>query len=152
MNRDNNLDWNELDAKLNPAAQPEMYSYADHGHLFTKKAFDVYEKDGEGTLWELREADDGSKYLFALYGDEENVKKASVWVAHADKAGTNVTLCYRGAPIYRFASDKFGFKTVEAQKFASYIVGKVQSPEFIASLLADMPEARRSYVSKLINS
>lgn len=152
MNRDNNLDWTELDSKLNPASQPVKYSLVDHGHLFTKKAFDVYEKDGEGTLWELREAEDGTKHLFALYGDDEQIKNASVWMAQADKAGKNVTLSFKGAPIYRFASDRFKFASEDAAKFAGYVAGQAGSGDFIAKLMADMSEARRNYVSKLINS
>jgi hypothetical protein len=151
MNRDNNLDWTDLDAKMNPVAEQVRYSFSDHGHLFTKKAFDVYEKDGEGSLWELREAEDGSKHLFALYGDDEQIKSASVWMAQADKAGKNVTLSFRGNPIYRFASDRFSFTPEDAPKFAGYIAGQASNADFIANLVADMPEARRNYVRKLIN-
>lgn len=144
------IDWGALANSLAPKAAKETYEVTSG--QFSKIAFDVYRKNNDNSLWELREVD-GKKLLFALYDDEsdEQVKTASSrWSAFQDSAEQNVTLVCDNVPIFRFAAQDYNFHG-EAARFASYIANKASTDkEFVDSLLEQMTPARRASAIEVI--
>lgn len=152
----NDLDWGSLDQVINPDAT--KYRFADVAHLFRKVAFDVYKPlTGIEQLWELRAGDDGESYLYALYGDSEDLTvksedKTGPWQATSDRTGENVTLSYKNIPIMRFASEKEGFKKAEARDFAAFLETRIQDKDFMDTLVANLPPAKSGFVAELLSA
>lgn len=162
------MDWFEFEATL-LGERPVVLDFQKVAHAFNKVAFDVYrEKEGDTKLWELREGDDGKKYLYALYdeapagtlksesndvADEElPAKKASVWHAAGDSTAENVTLFYKNHPIHRFASTTYGFNKSDIDNFIRYVSAAAAEPAFIDGLKTLMPAEKQVYVSSLLAS
>jgi len=150
-----NLDWQVLDDSVN--TKKTKYDFDTFGHLFKKVAFDQYKPiNGMSTqLWELRKADDGREYLFALYDEGEDIIATSSlekpWEATPDSSGSNITLSYKSVPIYRFAASEYKFSPQDSQNFADFVREKAQSKEWVGELLSNaMTEERRTAVLKLI--
>jgi hypothetical protein len=144
------IDWIELDSAVNPAPVAEL-DFVRVASQFRKVAFDVYEKIGETGLWELREKEDGTKVLVALY--EEDMPKtatasASAWTATANRAGDAVTLQYNGVPVVKMASAQYGFTSEEAGQFASFIAAKATNggKEFVERLAGSLSAAARAHL------
>jgi hypothetical protein len=98
---DNGFDWGIVDKAVNK--KRAAYEYETHKHLFKKIAFDRFKSlDGTSQLWELRTADDGKDYLFALYGEAEDLvtesSKEESWDAIVDSDVESVTLSYKKVP------------------------------------------------------
>lgn len=147
------IDWQSLELVLNPPTSKAI-DFASASDQFTKVAFDVYKKIGEEGLWELREAEDGRKMLVALYEEaHDTVKTASLseWSAHADSSRKFVTLAFRGAPIYKFASTDYGFDESSAAQFANFIASKARDNSFIDQLASTLTPARRAHLLDLIS-
>ncbi len=150
------MDWSLLNEVVNP--RTDRCSFETNKHLFKKVAFDVYRPKSGNTeqLWELRTSDDGESYLYALYGDQDNiVSESSVeqkdFTAASDAEGKNVTLAYKNVPIYRFASEQYQFESSDASNFAEFIESKAQDMKWIQELMNQaMSEERRAAVKKLI--
>ena len=145
-------DWNHLSDAVTPA---QSYAFDEVSHLFRKVAYDVYKPlEGPETLWELRDGDDGKKYLFALYEDGGDIttsaKDESDWDTASDREGQNVTLSYKQVPIMRFASTEYQFTPEQADDFAEFVKSKTAEPEFLKDLLNKMPESKRAAVIGLI--
>lgn len=150
------LDWNVVDKAVNPSKT--SYLYADVGHLFRKVAFDVYKPlNGSNRLWELREGDDGQKYLFALYDEPEDItvqsgKEARAsWSATPDKDGKNITLSFKNVPIVRFASARYKFAPEEAENFAGFLEAKAQDKQFLEKLYKILPDNKKKVLAELSN-
>lgn len=148
-------DWTLLNAKLNP--KKDRIDFQSTKHLFRKVAFDVYKPiSGSDRLWELRHDEDGKEYLIALYSDEDDLVVESQedgsnkWTAVADHEGKNVTLSYRDFPITRIAIAQYGVDSHRAEDFARFVEKKATDKNFIANLLASMPESKRQSVMKLL--
>lgn len=148
------INWQELQAALNPPRNQGL-DWSAVGDQFSKVAFDVYKRTGEDGLWELREVD-GHKFLFALYNEEKadsTVKTAGLtgdWAAYPDRAGENVTLLFKGTPVYRFGANDYEFAG-EAGKFASWIAGHAGSDVgFVQKLASMMSPAKRAAFSELL--
>lgn len=145
------IDWNELDGVINPSPNKEL-DFTKVASQFKKVAFDVYEKIGETGLWELKEKEDGTKVLVALY-EEDLPKTASLsnWTASPNKSGTTVTLQYSGVPVAKFNGGEYGFASDEAGKFASFIASKASSDKnFIKKLASTMPAPARAHLVNTI--
>lgn len=152
---DNGFDWSLVDKAVNK--KRTAYDYETHKHLFEKVAFDRFKSiDGTSQLWELRAADDGREYLFALYGDAEDLisesSKENNWEAIVDSDVESVTLSYQKVPVHKISLASYGYDASGAADFASFIAKKANKNEedFVNKLLSSMPEKRREAVSKLI--
>jgi len=147
------LDWNFLKTA---SPREDCHRFEDVKHLFRKVAWDVYKPlSGSEVLWELRE-ENGEKFLFSLYDDESDItiqsKEApSPWSAISDHAGENVTLSWNNIPVHRFAHNEFKFSSSEANEFAGFLQKQASDERFVNDMLAQMPEAKREAVNKLIN-
>lgn len=149
------LDWSQL---ANTKIEKESgLDFEQNKGKFTKVAFDVYQKnDGTGSLWEMREGDDGQKYLFALYDQDlvvESKEEKSEWTAVADSSKENITLAYKKTPVFKFSSDKFGFSPEEAASFADFIVRKAsKDSDFVNGVLenSNASQSRRKLVAHLL--
>jgi hypothetical protein len=145
------LDWTLLEKSINKKSS--MYSFEENKQYFTKIAADVYKaNNGSSQLWELRDAEDGKKYLYALYNEAEDITitSKSDWSAISDSSGKHVTLAYRKTPIYRFDVEKFNINPSESKTFAEYIKKSAEKKEWRAALLATMEPLQRESVLKLI--
>lgn len=144
--------WDILDKAVNKSRN--VYAYEDAKHLFEKVAFDTYKpiNGNSAQLWELREGDDGQKFLFALYEEPEDIVSVSKkeWTATPDSASSNVTVAYKKVPVYRIDIENRNFSQKEASNFASFIEKKAQSQEFVTNMLNSMSDSRRKVVEKLI--
>ena len=147
------LDWSLLDERMNP--KKDKVEFNSVKHLVRKVAFDVYKaKSGSDTLWELRQADDGTQYLVALYDDPNDIvvesQEDSEWTAVADNEGKNVTLSYKSFPIKRFAIAEYGVEPERAEEFARFVEKKTKSPVFVYGLLCAMNEHKKAAVMGLL--
>lgn len=148
------LDWSTLDTAVNP--HRNCFRYEDVSHLFKKVAFDVYKPlSGSDQLWELRQAEDGKQYLYALYEDPEDItveseQEEGPWRATSDHSGENVTLSYKNIPIARYAGVKEGFKPNEAGLFAEFLESKAQEKDFLEGLIRKLPDAKKEVLAGLL--
>jgi hypothetical protein len=153
---DNTFNWSAIEKVINP--QQARYEFETHKHLFKKVAFDTYKSiNGNSVqLWELREAEDGNSYLYALYGEPEDIvsnSEQSSWEAISNGAGDNVTLSYKKIPIYRFASSVYPFQKESASQFANYVIEQTHKEGWVNDFLqnaAGMTDERRVAIRKLI--
>jgi len=152
---DNGFDWALVDKTVNK--KRTAYEYETHKHLFQKVAFDQFKSnDGSDQLWELRASEDGKQYLFALYGEAEDLvsesSKDKRWDAIVDSDADSVTVSYQKVPVHRISLASYGYDAEGANEFASFIAKKANKNEegFVNQLLESMPEKRREAVSKLI--
>lgn len=152
---DNGFDWSLVDKAVNK--KRTAYEYETHKHLFKKVAFDRFKSlDGTNQLWELRAAEDGKQYLFALYGEAEDLvaesSKEGNWEAIVDSDVESVTLSYQKVPVHKISLASYGYDAEGASDFASFIAKKANKNEesFVNQLLESMTEKRREAVSKLI--
>lgn len=150
------FDWNSLERAVE--TKHTSFKFADVEHLFKKVAWDMYKPlSGSDQLWELRDGEDGQRYLFALYEDAEDLTVESnneqSWKAYSDRDGENVTLSYCDVPMARFASKEYSFKPEEAQVFAEFIVSKASTDEsFTNKLIHKLPEAKQQVLAKLMSA
>lgn len=147
------FDWAEFERELNPPKDNSL-EFSKVAHAFRKVAFDAYEKIGETGLWELREREDGTKVLVALYDTEGLEKQAffGVWTAGATKSGDSVTLQFRGTPVAKFAGKEYGFSSAEAGQFSSFIATKANTnSEFVNKLANTLSPNQRSFLLDLIS-
>ena len=145
------IDWASIEQAV--PSKRTCYDFDKYQSYFYKVAFDCYKaNNGSEQLWELRDGDDGRKYLFALYEEPEDVVTSSKdWEAQPDQEGKSITLSYKKIPIYRFASEQFRFTPQQAGEFAEFISKKAENKDWIQKLLSDaMSDERRSAVSKLL--
>ena len=149
------LDWSALSNALE--TKKTVYEFESHAPYFEKVALDRYKsKNGSGQLWELRENEDGKKYLYALYDEPEDVitVQASLkkWSAVPTKTGQSITLFYNDSPVYKFAADVHGFGANEASDFARFVENKVKDDAWREAFFSKaMPKDRLAKVLKLIN-
>lgn len=147
------FDWNSLNEVVE--TKKTKYKFSDYQHYFKKIAVDRYKSlNGSDQLWELRTADDGEQYLFALYNEPEDIVTGSnspkEFQATADKEGESVTLAYKKTPIFRFAKQLYQFPD-GADAFADFIETKAQDKEWVEGLMNQaMSKERREAVLKLI--
>lgn len=145
------LDWTLLEKTVEK--KRTVYSFDENVKHFTKVAADCYRaNNGSAQLWELRDGDDGKKYLYALYNEAEDITALanSEWTAIPDSTGKHITLAYKKTPIHRFDTDKFNIDPSEAMQFADYIKKSAQKKEWRSSLLATMEPLQREAVLNLI--
>lgn len=148
------FDWQKVDEAVN--TKRTQYDFETHQHLFKKVAFDRYKSvTGGSQFWELRKGEDGKEYLFALYGEGEDLVTQSTqtktWEAVADNDGENITLAYKKTPVFRFTSAQYNFEPQDAPEFASFIEEKAQNQDWVNDLISKaMTEERRAAVLKLI--
>lgn len=146
------IDWASIEQTLN--SERTCYDYEKYKNHFRKVAFDVYKTDASEQLWELRTADDGRQYLYALYSEPEDIVASSKteFQASADHKGENVTLAYKQVPIFRFASSEYKFTPEQASAFAEFVSDKAKDRKWIDALMSEaMSEERRKVVSKLLS-
>jgi len=148
-----NLDWSFLNNKMNPST--DKVNFDSVKHLVHKVAFDVYKmNDSSESLWELRDDDDGTQYLVALYDEPADIviksQEDKMWTATADHEGKNVTLSYKDFPIERFAIAEHGVAPKRADEFARFIENKARDKEFVAGLVASMPKQKKTAVLQLL--
>lgn len=153
------LDWGVIATCVAP--RTDRVRFADVSGQFKKIAWDMYKPlSGEETLWELRE-EDGEKFLYAVYGDESELKVTAglnatepvraAWTAFSDREGRNITLSFKNVPIKRFAATEFGFTPDEAEEFAAFLTVQAADKDFVSRLLGTLPEAKKVAVAQLIN-
>lgn len=148
-------DWSFLDDKINKKASSKLM-YDEVKHLFRKVAFDVYKPlNGSDKLWELRDDEDGTQYLVALYDDDGediviNSEDQHDWTAVADHEGNNVTLSFRKFPITRIAMADHNVDSSKADEFARFLEKKAQDESFVSQLLSSLPRQKRLAVQKLL--
>ena len=152
---DHTFDWSLVDKAVNK--KRTAYEYEENKHLFKKVAFDRFKSiDGTNQLWELRASDDGKQYLFALYGEAEDLisesSKENNWKAVVDSDAENITLSFKKVPVHKISLASYGYDANGAADFASFISKKANKDEqgFVNKLLSSMSEKRREAVSKLI--
>lgn len=147
------FDWNSLNEVVE--TKKTKYKFSDYQHYFKKVAVDRYKSlNGSNQLWELRAADDGEEYLFALYNEAEDVVTGSDspkdFQATADKEGESVTLAYQKTPIFRFAKQTYQFPD-GADAFADFVEKKAQDKAWVEKLMNEaMTKERREAVLRLI--
>lgn len=147
------IDWAEIENAVNPAPVTEL-DFVRVASQFRKVAFDVYEKIGETGLWELREKDDGTRVLVALY--EDNIPKTAVassaWSAMPSRAGDTVTLSYDNVPVAKLAAAQYGFDANKSGQFASFIVARANTggQEFIKRLAGSLSPAARAHMLSIV--
>jgi len=139
------LDWTKLAGDVTP--QTGRIPYTPNKHLFRKVAFDVFQLNSSPveSLWTLEDAEDGTQYLVAQYGEEEpeTLEVKSHWEALADREGKNITLIYKSAPIQRFASADYGFDVEDVHLFQQALVEKLGSDKsFVTKLLKSQPKTK----------
>jgi len=145
-------DWARLAEVIEPKPDTRRLRWDEVRGGFRKIAWDVYKPmDGSEQLWELRDGDDGNKYLYAMYesapvktsegepATEFKATASSDWTAICDRDRKNVTLSFKGFPLKRFASDEFKFMPDEAERFASFIQAKAAEPYFIRQIIKGLP-------------
>jgi hypothetical protein len=146
------FNWSVVDKAVNK--KRVVYEFDEVKHLFKKVAFDVYKPvTGSDQLWELRDGDDGKKYLFALYEEGQDIvaeASAKEWYATPDSQGLNITLSYKQIPVARFASAECGFTPEEAGEFAAFIEKKATNKDFVREMLKHLPEAKRIALIRLM--
>lgn len=148
------INWESLEQVL--PSKRSCYDFEKYQGYFRKVAFDCYKANtGSEQLWELRKGDDGKMYLYALYDQPEDVvsyaAQEKTWEANADHKGENVTLAFKGSPVYTFASSNYGFSPERAAEFAEFVMMKTAQKEWIDNLLnMAMSEERRSHVEKIL--
>lgn len=96
-------------------------------------------RDNEDSIWKLEAGDDGVEYIVKAEETSDSNKDKVVeacgdWCAICDETKENVTLSHRGAPVYKFASQDFGFEPKEAKDFAKYIVNRTKEAEFVEKI------------------
>jgi hypothetical protein len=140
------LDWTKLAGDVTP--DTGRIPYEPNKHLFRKVAFDVFQLNSSPveSLWTLEDGDDGSQYLVAMYGEEEeseSLEAKSHWEALSDRDGKNVTLIYKNAPIQRFASSDYGFSREDVHIFQQTLVEKLSSDQSsVAKFLKSQPKEK----------
>ena len=147
------FNWTSVEQSV--PSKRSCYDYEQYQKYFRKVAFDCYKSAAGNSdqLWELRTADDGRQYLYALYGEPEDVVAASVttWEATADQDGSQVTLSYKNIPVYKFAAKDYRFTPELSQEFAKFLTEKARDPKWIDTLLSKaMTEERKAAVLKLV--
>lgn len=146
------FDWARLAEVVEPKRDTQRLLWDEVRSDFHKVAWDVYKPlDGPDQLWELRDGEDGNKYLYAMYDskaptpsetpptDEITVRASSDWTAICDRDRKNVTLSFKGFPLKRFASDEYKFSTEEAERFASFLQAKTAESDFVRQVLKGLP-------------
>lgn len=128
-------------------------SFRQHGHLFTKVGFDVFQPSNSPfeSYWILEKGEDGEEYLVANYGDSdvESLTATSSWEAFSDKEAKNVTLMYKGIPIKRLASSDYGFGSEDVHIFKSALVNKLEKDEeFVLKLMKEISEEKRNALAQ----
>jgi hypothetical protein len=146
------LDWEGLDKAVNK--ERTSYEYEQVKHLFRKCAFDAYKPlNGSEQLWELRDGEDGKKYLVALYEEAEDIvatASTKFWKATPDSRG-NVTLAYKDFPIMLFTAANAGYEVSEAAQFAEYLEKKASIKEFERDLVSNLPQAKKEVLVRLMS-
>jgi hypothetical protein len=136
----------------------KVYKLADVQSKISKIGFDVVRFadpiDNIDGLWKIEHMADGD-YIVAMYGEgeSEQVKKASKsydWNVIADKAGKNLNLFYKGAPIVRIAMASLNMSDSDANEVASYLPEKLASNDKLVSALMQeiAPEERKELLTK----
>lgn len=153
MDSSSSFDWNKIDQAVNHTRT--RYEFSSSQHLFRKVAFDRYKPvhSQSPQLWELRTAEDGKEYLFALYDQGEDLTTISAkdWTATPNHDGSSITLAFKQEPIHRFASKDCGFDPADAVEFADFIETKTADPEWVNHLLNKaISDERRQSVEQLI--
>lgn len=148
------VDFNWTSVEQSIPSKRTQYDYEQYKQYFRKVAFDRFKSNSESEqLWELRQGEDGKMYLYALYGEPEDVVTAAQkeWEASPDSEGKNITLSYKQVPIYRFASQQYQFSPEQAGEFANFIEAKSKNAAWVNELLSKaMSEERKAAVLKLI--
>ena len=156
------FDWARLADVVEPKRDTQRLAWEEVRSGFRKVAWDVYKPlDDSEQLWELRDGEDGNKYLYAMYESapvktseeskpEEIITTASSdWTAICDRDRKNVTLSFKGFPLKRFASDECKFTPDEAEQFAAFLQAKAAEPEFIRQVIKGLPLHVAGVVSEL---
>jgi hypothetical protein len=156
------FDWAHLINVIEPKRDTQCLAWEDVRSNFRKIAWDVYKPlDGSEQLWELRDGDDGRKYLYAMYQsapekpaesniiEEIRTTASADWTATCDRDRKNITLSFKGFPLKRFASTEFKFEPDEAEQFAAFLQAKTAQPEFVRQVLKGLPLHMAEVVSEL---
>lgn len=157
-----NFDWTRLADVVEPKRDHQRLRWDEVRTGFRKVAWDVYKPlDGSEQLWELRDGEDGQKYLYSMYesapvktSEEEplaEIKTASStdWTAICDRDRKNITLSFKGFPLKRFASEEFKFAPDEAEQFAAFLQAKAAEPDFVRQVIKGLPIHMAGVVSVL---
>lgn len=142
----NQIDWKNIDKKLNPNLS--KIPYRENKHRFTKIGFDVFHLNSSPieSYWILEKDENGKEYLSANYEiePEEKLQAKGSWEALSDKESKNITLLYKGVPIKRFASSEYGFEGDDVGVFKNALVNKLSvSQEFVDKLMEVLTEEKR---------
>lgn len=147
------LDWALLDDRTQ--TKRVRHRFEEVKHAVKKVAFDVFKSTNGDQLWELRSDPDGTKYLYAIYGEPAEITTTSSdtngWKATPDSAGKNVTLSFKNLPLIRFASAEHGFEPDEAADFAHFLQSKVQDPAYVAKMAEKLPEPKRQLLAAALS-
>lgn len=156
------FDWARLADVVEPKRDTQRLAWEEARGSFRKVAWDVYKPlDGSEQLWELRDGEDGKKYLYAMYESapvktsedsqptEIKTTASSDWTAICDRDRKNITLSFKGFPLKRFASDEFKFAPDEAEQFAAFLQEKAAEPEFVRQVITGLPLHMAGVVSEL---
>jgi hypothetical protein len=158
-----NFDWARLAGVVEPKRDTQQLLWDDVRSGFRKIAWDVYKPlSGSDQLWELRDGEDGNKYLFAMYEnspvktseeetppDELKVTASSDWAAICDRDRKNITLSFKGYPLKRFSSDEFKFMPDDAERFAAFLQSKTASSDFVKQVIKGLPLNTAGVLSEL---
>ena len=105
-------------------------------------------KNEEECAWKVEQAADGKQYFVRNEPIENGLSKAG-WSAATNRTGDSITLAYQGVPVKRFAQEEFGFKVVDVEAFASFIVKRASTDsKFVSSLLKTVPFEQRATLQK----
>jgi hypothetical protein len=152
------VDWNQLSDRVSNT-QEEKRLFSEYHDKITKVAFDVWKTNEDNAFWKVEKGEDGEEYLVRIKGledqdtdDTQPITTPTGWTAEADGAGKNITLSYLGIPLCKFASERFGFDSTNAEDFKNFVVTKTTDSDFVDRLLTIIPEETKAILLEKMTS
>jgi hypothetical protein len=136
-------------SKIYSFLEPEKIPVKGNEHRITKVAFDVVRLDTDKEyLWQVQADDDGNEFLVRTYElPQENLSVKADWDVISDGKKANLTISYKGVPIYRMIAAQFGAtKEKDVKLLQTLMQEKLNDSSFVARFLQILPESKRAAI------